>query len=118
MNSKIPNCDVLHHNKQIISNVTKSLPDINDLYDLADLYKVFADSTRIRILYTLLDNDLCVCDITNILGATQSAISHQLRILKSSKLVSYRKVGKQVIYSLADDHVRNILSCGMEHIKE
>ena len=86
--------------------------------DLSELFKVFGDSTRIKILYVLLESDMCVCDLAQILNMTQSAISHQLRILKQSKLVKNRREGKTVIYSLADGHVRSIISQGMEHIGE
>ena len=89
------------------------------LYDLAELFKIFGDSTRVKILYALLEvEELCVCDIASLMDVTQSAVSHQLRVLKSSKLVKFRKEGKTVYYSLADDHVCRILSQGMEHICE
>ncbi len=89
-----------------------------ELYDLAELFKVFGDSTRIRILYVLFDSEMCVCDIANELSMTQSAISHQLRVLKQSDLVKARREGKSIIYSLADDHVRSIIDQGMEHVLE
>jgi DNA-binding transcriptional ArsR family regulator len=94
--------------------------DLDDerLYDLADLFRLFGDSTRVRILYALLDNPLCVCDIAASLNMTQSAISHQLRLLKQAKLVRARRSGRTVSYSLADDHVRTILGQGMDHIGE
>lgn len=88
------------------------------LYDLADLFKVFADSTRIRILYTLFDTDLCVGDIAAKLEMSQTAISHQLRTLKQNHLVKYRRDGKQMVYSLADDHVKTIINQGLEHTEE
>lgn len=94
------------------------LPEEEILYDLAELYKVFGDSTRIKILYVLFESELCVCDIAKILNMTQSAISHQLRVLKNNKLVKYRRDGKTIIYSLADGHVRSILDQGLEHIEE
>jgi len=94
------------------------MPDEELLYDLAELYKVFGDSTRIKILYVLFEAEMCVCDIAQLLGMTQSAISHQLRVLKGSKLVKNRRDGKTVFYSLADDHVRTILGQGMDHITE
>ena len=94
------------------------MPDEELLYDLAELYKVFGDSTRIKILYVLFEAPMCVCDIAQLLGMTQSAISHQLRVLKNSKLVANRRDGKSIIYSLADDHVRTILNQGMNHITE
>lgn len=89
-----------------------------DLYDLAELFKVFSDSTRIRILYVLFDGEMCVGDISEKLGMTQSAISHQLRVLKQSRLVKAKREGKEIYYSLADDHVRLIVNQGMEHIQE
>ncbi len=88
------------------------------LYDLADLFKVFADSTRIRILYTLFDTDLCVGDIAAKLEMSQTAISHQLRTLKQNHLVKYRRDGKQMVYSLADEHVKTIINQGLEHTEE
>lgn len=94
------------------------LPEEDSLFGLAELYKIFGDSTRIKILYVLFEEELCVCDIAQALGMTVSAISHQLRILKGAKLVKYAKSGKSVFYSLADDHVKLILAQGMEHIKE
>lgn len=94
------------------------MPTEDQMYDLAELFKVFGDSTRIRILYVLFESDVCVADIAETLNMTQSAISHQLRILKQAKLVSARREGKSVIYSLADDHVRTIIAQGQEHICE
>lgn len=98
--------------------ITKEMPEETQLYDLAELFKVFGDSTRIRILYVLSEAEICVGDIAQILNMTQSAISHQLRILKQNKLVKVRRDGKQIYYSLADDHVRVILAMGKEHIEE
>ena len=94
------------------------MPDEDSLYDLAEVYKVFGDSTRIKILYALYAAELCVYDIAQLLGMTQSAVSHQLRILKNNKLVKFRREGKTVFYALDDDHVRAILSMGMEHLNE
>lgn len=96
----------------------KHIHDENELYDLAELFKVFGDSTRIRILCELFDSELCVLDIADALGMTQSAISHQLRILKQSKLVKARRDGKSIFYSLADEHVRMIIAMGLEHVEE
>ena len=96
----------------------KDLPEDEVLYDLAELFKMFADSTRVKILYALFESELCVCDIAKVLNLTQSAVSHQLRILKGGKLVKYRREGKVVFYSLADDHVRSIIEMGMDHISE
>lgn len=94
------------------------IPDDEVLYELADLFRVFGDSTRIKILYALHDQELCVQDIAAAVGLSQSAVSHQLRVLKDSKLVRFRRDGKTVYYALDDDHVRSILSLGMEHIEE
>ena len=91
---------------------------VQSVYDLAELFKVFGDSTRIRILFVLFESEMCVCDIAQLLNMTQSAISHQLRILKQSQLVKSRRDGKSVFYSLADDHVYRIINQGFEHIKE
>ncbi|MCI9187734.1 MAG: helix-turn-helix transcriptional regulator [Oscillospiraceae bacterium] len=101
-----------------IETVKKLLPADEVLYDLAELFKIFGDSTRIKLLYALYESELCVCDLADVLGLTQSAVSHQLRLLKSSKLVKFRREGKTVFYSLADDHVVRILSQGMEHLEE
>ena len=90
----------------------------NELFDLAELFKVFGDSTRIRILYKLSDKEICVQEIADSLGMTQSAISHQLKILKQSKLIKSRRDGKSILYSLADDHVRSIINQGLEHVEE
>lgn len=98
--------------------VEHDLPADETLYDLAELFKVFGDSTRIKILYALFEAEMCVCDIAELLGLTQSAISHQLRVLKNAKLVSFRREGKTVYYSLADQHVRLIIDQGMEHVLE
>ncbi len=92
--------------------------DEDELYDLAELFKVFGDSTRIRILFALAEEDLCVQEIADALTMTQSAISHQLKILKQSKLVKGRRDGKQIYYALADDHVRSIIDQGLEHVEE
>ena len=102
--------------EEAVAAVRKQMPDEDDLYDLAELYKVFGDSTRIKILYVLFAAELCVYDIAQLLGMTQSAVSHQLRILKNNKLVKFRREGKTVFYALDDDHVRSILKLGMEHL--
>ncbi|MDD6729184.1 MAG: metalloregulator ArsR/SmtB family transcription factor [Eubacteriales bacterium] len=88
------------------------------VYDLADLFKVFSDSTRIRILTALFDGELCVSEIAQRLEMSQTAISHQLRILKQNHLIKYRRQGKSIIYSLADDHVKTIINCAVEHVEE
>jgi len=111
-------CDYMHIHEDIVKKVQNEMPEEEVLYDLAELFKVFGDSTRIRILYALFESEMCVCDIAQLLGMSQSAISHQLRILKGSKLVKYRREGKTVFYSLADGHVRTIINQGLEHIEE
>ena len=111
-------CDYIHAHEDIVNAVNAQMPDEEILYDLAELFKVFGDSTRIKILYALHDNELCVQDIANAVQLSQSAVSHQLRVLKDSKLVRYRREGKTVYYALDDDHVRSILSMGMDHIEE
>ena len=102
----------------LLEKVRTGLPDEDELYDLAELFKVFGDSTRIRILYVLFQSELCVCDLAEALHMTQSAISHQLKIIKQAKLVTGRREGKSVFYALADDHVRSIMDQGREHIEE
>lgn len=114
----VERCDEFCTHGEIIRAVTPELPQEEKLYDLAELFKIFGDSTRIRILYVLFESEMCVCDIAELLGMTQSAISHQLRLLKQAKLVRSRREGKTVYYALADDHVRTILGQGMEHIEE
>ena len=104
--------------EEVVQSVNEQMPDLDELYDLAELFKVFGDSTRIRILFVLFRSEMCVCDLAAALDMTQSAISHQLRILKQAKLVAGRREGKSVIYSLADDHVRTIIDQGREHIEE
>ena len=108
-------CDCVHTHKNIEK---RAISDDNTLYALADLFKVFGDPTRIRILYALSAQELCVCDIASVLDMTQSAISHQLRILKQMKLVKFRREGKTVYYSLADSHVETILNQGLDHVLE
>ncbi len=103
---------------ELLSEVNEGMPDEEMLYDLAELYKVFGDSTRIKILYALFEAELCVCDIASVLAMSQSAISHQLRVLKQAKLVKFRREGKTIFYSLSDDHVRTIIGMGMEHLCE
>lgn len=110
--------EVGHDHAQAVERVRSLLPEDDILYDLADLFRIFADSTRIKILYSLYEEELCVGAIAQLLGMTQSAISHQLRALKQAKLVKYRREGKTIFYSLADGHVRTILDQGMEHITE
>ncbi|MDM8288559.1 metalloregulator ArsR/SmtB family transcription factor [Slackia piriformis] len=94
------------------------MPDEELLYDLADLFKIFGDTTRIKILYALMGRELCVADLAQAVGASQSAVSHQLRTLKQARLVRFRRDGKNVIYGLSDEHVNTMLSQGMDHICE
>lgn len=103
---------------EIIKAVSEKLPDIELIYDVAELFKVFGDSTRVRILCALFEREMCVCDIAGVLDMTQSAISHQLRVLKQARLVKYRREGKTVYYSLADDHIQTIFDQAFEHIME
>ncbi len=101
-----------------LAKVQAGLPADEVLYDLAELFRVFGDTTRIKILYALFESELCVSDIAQALGLSQSAVSHQLRVLKASKLVKFRRDGKTVYYSLDDDHVRSIIALGMDHVEE
>ena len=111
-------CDFIHAHEELVEKVRRELPGEDTLYDLTELFRIFGDSTRIKILYVLFESEMCVCDIAQLLGMTQSAISHQLRSLKQSRLVKARREGKTVFYSLADGHVRTILDQGMEHVAE
>ena len=111
-------CEGCEVHEDLLKIVNETLPEETELYDLAELFKVFGDSTRIRILFVLFEAEVCVCDLAKVLNMTQSAISHQLRILKQNKLVKSRREGKSVFYSLADDHVRTIVDQGREHIEE
>ena len=104
--------------EDIVNKVSEQQPDDEILYDLAELFKVFGDSTRIKILYSMFEHELCVNDIARLLNLSQSSVSHQLRILKTSKLVKFRREGKSIYYSLDDEHVRSIISMGMEHVEE
>ena len=111
-------CEVTEVHENLLKIVRETIPEETELYDLAELFKIFGDSTRIRILFVLFEAEVCVCDLAAALNMTQSAISHQLRILKQSRLVKSRREGKSVFYSLADEHVRTIISQGREHIEE
>lgn len=113
-----PCCEEELVHSDALQRVRNLLPRDEILYDLAELFKIFGDSTRVKILYALLNTELCVCDLASLMDVSQSAVSHQLRVLKSSKLVKFRREGKTVYYSLADSHVVRILSQGMEHILE
>lgn len=111
-------CDFIHVHEDVVNEVNKQIPPEEELDDLADFFRIFGDSTRIKILYVLLCSEMCVCDIANLLKMTQSAISHQLRVLKQMDLVKNRRDGKTIFYSLSDGHIKTILSQGLEHIKE
>jgi ArsR family transcriptional regulator len=111
-------CEKCEVHQDIINKVSEVIPDEEILYDVAELFKVFGDSTRARIIFVLFESELCVCDIAQILNMTQSAISHQLRVLKQSRLVKYRRDGKTVYYSLADAHIKTIFCQALEHIME
>ena len=111
-------CETTEIHEDLFKIVKDTMPDENELYDLAELFKVFGDSTRIRILFVLFEAEVCVCDLAEVLHMTQSAVSHQLKILKQNKLVKSRREGKSIFYSLADDHVKTIIAQGMEHIEE
>ena len=111
-------CSFLCVHEDVVAQVRAHFPREEHLVRLADLFKTFGDGTRVRILYVLLKAEVCVCDLAALLGMTQSAVSHQLRILKQAKLVKNRRDGRSIIYSLADDHVRGIIAMGMEHICE
>lgn len=111
-------CETTEIHEDLLKIVNEQMPPEEELYDLAELFKVFGDSTRIRILFVLFEAEVCVCDLAEALHMTQSAISHQLKILKNSRLVKSRREGKSVFYSLADGHVRTIIGQGREHIEE
>ena len=111
-------CEFIHAHEELVEQVRRQMPGEDTLYDLAELFRVFGDSTRIRILYVLFEAEMCVCDIAALLGMTQSAISNQLRSFKNARLVKARREGKTIFYSLADDHVKTIMGQGIDHICE
>lgn len=111
-------CDIKEIHEELLGIVNNQMPPVEELSNLADLFKVFGDTTRIRILYVLLVAEVCVCDLAEALSMTQSAVSHQLKILKQSKLVKSRREGKSIFYSLADEHVRTIIAQGWNHVCE
>ncbi len=114
----IDRCDCSSIHEDVVMAVRKNMPDEDKLIDLADVFKIFSDSTRVKILYALIQAEMCVCDISALLGMSKSSVSHQLRILKQSNLVKYRKDGRIIYYSLADEHVESIFNEGMVHISE
>ena len=109
-------CNVIH--KEVVENVKNKLPKEETLYDLAELFKVFGDSTRIKTICSLFESEMCVCDLSVLLNISQSAISHQLRVLKSARLVKFRRAGKVIYYSLDDEHIKQIFDAGLHHITE
>ncbi len=117
-NQKIECCDSVEVHEELLKIVEEKMPPEEELYDLAELFKVFGDSTRMKILFVLFEAEVCVCDLAEALHMTQSAISHQLKILKQNKLVKSRREGKSIFYSLSDAHVRTIIDQGLEHIEE
>jgi len=116
--NSIERCDCNAIHEDIVNQVRDKMPQEESFYDLAELFKVFGDSTRIRILWALHEAEMCVCDIANVLNMTKSAVSHQLRALREADLVKFRKSGKEVLYSLADNHVKEIFEQGLVHIQE
>lgn len=118
MENDAPHCDFMHVHADALDQINSSMPDEDTLIDLAELFKIFGDSTRIKLLTALSHGELCVCDMSKLVGMTVSAVSHQLKILRNSKLVSCRRDGKTVFYSLADGHVNTMLQQGLEHINE
>ena len=114
----VPCCDCEEIHEDVVASRKGSMPDETTLYDLSDFFKIFGDSTRMSILFAIDGGPMCVCDIAELLGMTKSAVSHQLKILRQSHLITYRKSGKNVFYSLADEHVRDIIEKALEHIKE
>jgi ArsR family transcriptional regulator, lead/cadmium/zinc/bismuth-responsive transcriptional repressor len=115
---RLEKCDCTIIHQEVVNSVAENMPEEESLYDLAELFKVFGDTTRTKILYALFAAEMCVCDIAVLLNMTQSAISHQLRVLKQARLVKFRKEGKIVYYSLDDEHVKEIFEKGLIHINE
>lgn len=115
---EIEKCDFICVHEKTVREVNERMPEEEKLFDLAEFFKIFGDTTRIKILYVLMCSEMCVCDLAQLLQMTQSAISHQLRILKQMDLVKNRREGKSIFYSLADGHIKTILSQGLEHIEE
>lgn len=116
MSEFVCDCNVIH--AEAVKGVKEQMPADGVLYDLSDFFKVLGDSTRMKLLFALDLHELCVCDLAAVLDMTKSAVSHQLNSLRTAKLIRYRKEGKNVYYSLADDHVKDIVEKAMEHINE
>ena len=111
-------CEFMHAHDEIVERVQKEMPGEDTLYDLTELFRIFGDSTRIRILYVLFESEMCVCDLAELLEMGQSAVSHQLRLLRQARLVRCRREGKSSVYMLDDEHVRQIFELGLTHIEE
>ena len=118
MENKVESCSCNIIHKDVVEEVKDKLPQEEILYDLAELFKVFGDSTRIKIICSLFESEVCVCDLSALLNISQSAISHQLRVLKSARLVKFRRAGKVIYYSLDDEHIKQIFDAGLHHITE
>ena len=118
MRNEVRTCECEHTHENVLERVRELMPCEDVIYDVAELFKVFGDSTRTNVLMALFESEMCVCDIAQLLNLSTSAISHQLRVLKQSQLVKFRREGKTVFYSLADSHVSSILAQGMEHVCE
>ncbi|MGL4990615.1 MAG: ArsR/SmtB family transcription factor [Sarcina sp.] len=118
LNKYVESCEENSIHGDVVSNVKSKLPKDETLYDLAELFKVFGDTTRVKILCSLFEAEMCVCDIATTLCMSQSAVSHQLRVLKNARLVKFRRDGKVVYYSLDDEHVKHIFNEGLNHITE
>ncbi len=114
----VATCDCLEVHPEVIKRKKAGMPDETSVHDLADFFKIFGDSTRMKILFALDGEPMCVCDLAELLGMSSSAVSHQLKIMKQSALISYRRSGKNVYYTLADDHVHDIIVRALEHINE
>lgn len=118
MENKVESCSCNIIHKDVVEEVKDKLPQEEILYDLAELFKVFGDSTRIKIICSLFESEMCVCDLSALLNISQSAISHQLRVLKSARLVKFRRAGKVIYYSLDDEHIKQIFDAGLHHVTE
>lgn len=118
MDNRVESCNINVIHDEVVTKVKDKLPQDETLYDLAEFFKVFGDSTRIKIICALFESEMCVCDLSALLGVSQSAISHQLRTLKAARLVRYRRDGKVIYYSLDDEHIKHIYDEGLRHVTE
>ena len=116
--SQTPECQNFIVHESVVRNVQNTTPPTQQLYAMADIFKVIGDPTRMKIIYALFISEMCVCDISTLIGTTQSAVSHQLKVLRQSRLVTFRREGKTVFYSLSDEHVRKLIEIAKEHIEE